>query len=123
MIIEQDLTSLAISSILNELSGKIEISRAMKSKDFKGSESIVKKLNDRSYRVSVRSSEKPDEEIYEFDVEIDSPIEGSVIYRKMNISVDIEEKLAYSKKKLRVAEAVHRLLKKSILFPEYDKEI
>lgn len=123
MTIEQDLISIAISSILNELSGKIEISKAMRLKDFKGSESFVEKLHDHLYRVSVRSSNPSDDEVFEFDVEIESPIEDSVLYKKMYVTVDIEEKLSYSKKKLKIAEAVHRLLKKSILFPEYDEEI
>lgn len=124
MTIEQDLISLAISSILNELSGKIEISKAMRLNDFKGSESSVEKLEDHLYRIVVKSNEQSSvDEVFEFDVEIESPLEDSVLYKKMHITVDIEEKLAYSKKKLKVAEAVHRMLKKSILFPDYDEEI
>lgn len=124
MTIEQDLISLAISSILNELSGKIEISKAMRLNDFKGSESSVEKLEDHLYRIVVRSNDQSSaDEVFEFDVEIESPVEDSVLYKKMHITVDIEEKLAYSKKKLKVAEAVHRMLKKSILFPDYDEEI
>lgn len=124
MTIEQDLISLAISSILNELSGKIEISKAMRLKDFKGSESSVEKLEDHLYRIVVRSNDRSSiDEVFEFDVEIESPVEDSVLYKKMYITVDIEEKLVYSKKKLKVAEAVHRMLKKSILFPDYDEEI
>lgn len=124
MTIKQDLISLAISSILNELSGKIEISKAMRLNDFKGSESSVEKLEDHLYRIVVRSNDQSSaDEVFEFDVEIESPVEDSVLYKKMHIIVDIEEKLAYSKKKLKVAEAVHRMLKKSILFPDYDEEI
>ena len=124
MTIKQDLISLAISSILNELSGKIEISKAMRLNDFKGSESSVEKLEDHLYRIVVRSNEQSSvDEVFEFGVEIESPVEDSVLYKKMHITVDIEEKLAYSKKKLKVAEAVHRMLKKSILFPDYDEEI
>lgn len=124
MPFEKDLPTIAIMSVLNEFSGKIEISKAMKLKDFKGSQALVEKLDDHSYRVYVKALDESDcLDVFEFEVEIDSPIEGSVLYKKMNISVDIEEKLTYSKKKLRVAEAVHRLLKKSILFPKYDKEI
>ena len=124
MTIEQDLISLAISSILNELSGKIEISRALKLKDFKGSESTVEQIEDHLYRIYVKASDETDcRDIFEFDVEIESPIEDSVLYKKMHVTVDIEEKLSYSKKKLKVAETIHRMLKKSILFPEYNEEI
>lgn len=124
MPVEKDLPTIAMMLILNEFSGKIELSKALKLKDFKGSQALVEKLDDHSYRIYVKALDESDcPDVFDFEVEIDSPIEGSVIYRKMDISVDIEEKLAYSKKKLRVAEAVHRLLKKSILFPEYDKEI
>lgn len=124
MPFEKDLPTIAISSILNELSGKIEISKAMRLNDFKGSESSVEKLEDHLYRIVVRSNEQSSvDEVFEFGVEIESPVEDSVLYKKMHITVDIEEKLAYSKKKLKVAEAVHRMLKKSILFRDYDEEI
>lgn len=124
MPIEKDLPTIAIMSVLNEFSGKIELSRALKLKDFKGSQALVEKLDDHLYRVYVKALDESDcSDVFEFEVEIDSPIEGSVLYKKMNISVDIEEKLSYSKKKLRVAEAVHRMLKKSILFPSLDIEI
>ena len=124
MPFEKDLPTMAIMSVLNEFSGKIELSRALKLKDFKGSQALVEKLEDHLYRVYVKAADESDcSDVFEFEVEIESPIEGSVLYKKMNISVDIEEKLSYSKKKLRVAEAVHRMLKKSILFPSLDIEI
>lgn len=124
MTIEKDDVSIAITSILNELSGKIEISRAMNLKDFKGSESVVKKLNDKIYRIYVRSKDPSDcDDIFKFDVTIDSPIKGSVLYKNMDLLIDVEDKVSYSKKKLKIAETINRLLKKSILFPEYDKEI
>lgn len=124
MPFEKDLPTIAIMSILNEFSGKIELSKALKLKDFKGSQALVEKLDDHLYRIYVKALDESDcSDVFEFEVEIDSPIEGSVLYKKMNISVDVEEKLSYSKKKLKVAETIHRMLKKSILFPEYDKEI
>ena len=124
MTAKNDLISLSISSILNELSGKIEISKAMRLKDFKGSESVVEQIDDHLYKIIVRSNDQSSQdEVFEFDVEIDSPIEDSALYKKMFITIDVEEKISYSKKKLKVAEAVHRMLKKSILFPNYDEEI
>jgi len=124
MTLRKDDVSIAIASILNELSGKIEISKAMSLKDFKGSESVVEKLNDKIYRIHVRSKDQSDcDEIFEFDVMIDSPIEGSVLYKNMDLLIDVEDRVSYSKKKLKIAETINRLLKKSILFPQYDKEI
>ena len=124
MPVEKDLPTIAMMLILNEFSGKIELSRALKLKDFKGSQALVEKLDDHLYRIYVKAIDESDcSDVFDFEVEIDSPIEGSVLYKKMNVSVSIEEKLAYSKKKLRVAEAVHRMLKKSILFPSLDIEI
>ena len=124
MTIRKDDVSIVIASILNELSGKIEISKAMSLKDFKGSESVVEKLNDKIYRIYVRSKDQSDcDEIFEFDVIIDSPIEGSVLYKNIVLQNDVEDRVSYSKKKLKIAETINRLLKKSILFPQYDKEI
>lgn len=124
MPVEKDLPTIAMMLILNEFSGKIELSKALKLKDFKGSQALVEKLDDHLYRIYVKALDESDcSDVFEFDVEIESPLEDSVLYKKMHITVDIEEKLAYSKKKLKVAEAVHRMLKKSILFPDYDEEI
>ena len=94
----------------------LQFSKAMRLKDFKGSESAVERLEDGLYRIYIRDSNQPNSEIYMFDIEIDSPIEGSALYKKMNLSIDVKDKIAYSKKRLKIAEAVHRLLKKSILF-------
>ena len=123
MTSNKDTISSAIMYLLNGFSSKLEISKAMRLKDFKGSEAAVERLEDGLYRIYIRDSDQPDSEIYMFDIEIDSPIEGSALYKKMNLSIDVKDKIAYSKKRLKIAEAVHRLLKKSILFPEYDEEI
>lgn len=123
MTSNKDTISSAIMYLLNGFSSKLAISKAMRLKDFKGSEAAVERLEDGLYRIYIRDSNQTNSEIYMFDIEIDSPIEGSALYKKMNLSIDVEDKIAYSKNRLKIAEAVHRLLKKSILFPEYDEEI